>query len=243
MARNWAIAIGINHYDSLKDLDYAKGDAEAIQKWCKNPNEGNFNRVFLFTGDSPDIPATPTPISTKPTYEIEELQQGAFTYALLEALRFQGTDNCATVERLYDRLRYRVSQIVQQYKNTSQTPYAVVEPATKYHLILLPQQATLRDAETLKLDAFREQMQQNYQLAEQFWIRVLAISPADRDAINGIKYLARLDFDRDRVSEDSRELRSFGAGSRYKYATSNRESGFISGDKIIANNSITTEFS
>ena len=39
------------------------------------------------------------------SYEIEELQQGAFTHALLEALRIKGTNNCATVERLYNHLR------------------------------------------------------------------------------------------------------------------------------------------
>ncbi|GBF82269.1 twin-arginine translocation pathway signal [Aphanothece sacrum FPU1] len=301
MAKNWAIAIGVNHYDNLKNLHFAKRDAEAIDIWCKHPLEGNFDRVFLFTEDSPAIPVNP-PISTKPTYgslrrflraqfdtpllgagdnlwfffaghgkrdqdrdylmlsdsdpgdvagsalsvswiterlrrcgadnvvlfldacrsdgsrdgrgigleqpqgvitfygcdpkmvsyEIDELQQGAFTYALLEALRIKGTDNCATVERLYDRLRYRVPEIVTRYqKPLIQRPYAIAEPVTKYHLILLPQQATLKDAETLKLDAVREERRKNYALARQLWIRVLAISPADRDAIDAIEDLAR----------------------------------------------------
>ena len=56
------------------------------------------------------------------SYEIEPLQQGSFTYALLESLRLQGEGNCATVERLYQRLRYRVNEINQQYKKPRQTP-------------------------------------------------------------------------------------------------------------------------
>ena len=32
------------------------------------------------------------------SYEIDELQQGAFTYSLLQGLRIQGEGNCATVE-------------------------------------------------------------------------------------------------------------------------------------------------
>ncbi len=294
MAKNWAIVIGINKYDNLKALKYAKADAEAIKQWCKT--EGRFDEVFLFTEDSPDIEATPIAISTKPTYgklrrflraqfeqpllgtgdnlwfffaghgkrhqerdylmlsdsdpgdvmgsalsvtwiterlrrcgadnvvlfldacrsqgargegigleepkgvitfygcepkqesyELEELQQGAFTYALLEALRIKGTDNCATVERLYNHLRYRVPELVQYYQKPIQRPYAIAEPATKYHLVLITQQATLKDAETLKLDALREERKKNYQLAEQLWIRVLAISPADRDAIDALR--------------------------------------------------------
>ncbi|NER52721.1 MAG: hypothetical protein F6J92_40000, partial [Symploca sp. SIO1A3] len=69
-------------------------------------------------------------------YELEEIGQGSFTYALLESLRIQGESNCATVERLYQRLRYRVPEINNYYNKPVQTPYAIVEPASKYHLIL-----------------------------------------------------------------------------------------------------------
>src|SRR3712207_7873932 len=33
------------------------------------------------------------------SYEIAELQHGAFTFSLLEGLRLQGNSNCATIER------------------------------------------------------------------------------------------------------------------------------------------------
>lgn len=307
MAKNWAIAVGINQYDNLKSLKYAESDAEAMKAWCER--EGSFDRTFLFTADSPDIPATPSPISTQPTYgclrrflraqferplletgdnlwfffaghgkryqdkdyllladsdpgdvagsalsvawvterlrrcgadnvvlfldacreegsrgevgigldepqgvitfygcnpqqqsyEIEELQHGAFTYALLEALAIRGTDNCATVERLDQRLRYRVPQITAYYEKPRQSPYAIAEPAPKYHLILLTQQATVRDAEVLKLKAMREERQGNYDFAEQLWIRVLAVSPADPDAIEAIRHLDRIQTGREPI--------------------------------------------
>ncbi len=67
MAKNWAIAIGINHYDNLKSLKYAKGDAEAMKAWCENEGRFEPQGLFLFTEDSPPIPTNP-PIATQLTY-------------------------------------------------------------------------------------------------------------------------------------------------------------------------------
>ncbi|MGJ0607979.1 GUN4 domain-containing protein [Cylindrospermopsis raciborskii] len=64
MGQNWAISIGINHYDNLQPLKYAKRDAEAMEEWFRT---SGFNQVFLFTEDSPRIPTSP-PIVTRPTY-------------------------------------------------------------------------------------------------------------------------------------------------------------------------------
>lgn len=126
------------------------------------------------------------------SYEIEELQGGAFTHVLLESLRRQGEGNCATVERLYQQLRHYVPQITRQHKRVAQTPYGVIEPPTKIHLILLPQSATLADIATLKNDALNAEVQKDYKLAKQYWVRVLAASPADPNAIEGIERLSRL---------------------------------------------------
>ncbi|MGB5709566.1 MAG: SUMF1/EgtB/PvdO family nonheme iron enzyme, partial [Waterburya sp.] len=113
------------------------------------------------------------------SYEIPELKQGSFTYALLEALRIQGENNCATVERLYRRLQYRVEEINQEYDKPAQTPYAVIEPASKYHLILLPKQANLQDIALLREDAQDAELEGKLLKAKQLWIRVLAMSPTD----------------------------------------------------------------
>jgi uncharacterized caspase-like protein len=121
------------------------------------------------------------------SYEIEEIQQGAFTYALLESLRIEGEGNCATVERLYHRLRYRVAEINGYYNKPRQTPYAIAEPASKYHLILLPRQATHQDIATLRYDAVKAELEGDLELAKQLWIRVLAVSPADYEAVTALE--------------------------------------------------------
>ncbi|NJL85501.1 MAG: hypothetical protein HC886_05255 [Leptolyngbyaceae cyanobacterium SM1_1_3] len=71
------------------------------------------------------------------SYEIDDLQQGAFTHSLLEGLKIQGQGNCATVDRLDQYLHYRVPALNQQYGKPKQHPYVVAEPMQKRHLILL----------------------------------------------------------------------------------------------------------
>ncbi|TRU19088.1 MAG: peptidase C14 [Microcystis aeruginosa Ma_QC_B_20070730_S2] len=85
MAKNWVIAIGINEYDNLKPLKYAKKDAEAIKAWCEG--EGGFDRggIFLFTEDSPPIPASP-PIPTQLTHgRLKRFLQRQFETPLLNS--------------------------------------------------------------------------------------------------------------------------------------------------------------
>ncbi|MEH2303573.1 MAG: SUMF1/EgtB/PvdO family nonheme iron enzyme [Nostoc sp.] len=300
MAKNWAIAIGINQYDYLQPLNYAKRDGQLMREFLGN--EAGFERIFFFSDDSPDIAGK----STRPTrtnllrilrqlfdnpfmeagdnfwfffsghgiryadrdyimpcdgdpedientaiainfvterlrrcgadnvvlildacrnegkktgegigrqtaqearqqgvisifscipqeysYEIEALQQGAFTTALLEGLGIQG--KCATVERLDQYLKFRVPELVRQYKNTRQTPYVIAEPVNKSHLILVPRYATLADIATLKNDAYQAEVNGNLDLAEQLWIRVLAAaSGQDMDAVRGLQRIERL---------------------------------------------------
>ncbi|BBD59748.1 hypothetical protein NIES2109_25390 [Nostoc sp. HK-01] len=249
------VAVGINRYDYLQQLNYAKRDAELIQQFLRT--EAGFERIFFFTDDSPDIGGKSTrptranlrrvflelfnqpfmgagdnfwfffsgqgirhaerdylmPLDGNPadieetaipinfvterlrccgadnvvlildacrnqseksgegigrqtaeearqqgvisifscspqeySYEIEALQQGAFTTALLEGLGIQG--KCATVERLNQYLNLRVPEIVRQHKNARQTPYIIAEPVNKSHLILVPRYATLADVST-----------------------------------------------------------------------------------------------
>jgi formylglycine-generating enzyme required for sulfatase activity/uncharacterized caspase-like protein len=296
MAKNWAIAIGINEYINLQSLHYAKRDAESMQDFFK---EAGFDQVFLFTDvsekilgsiptqptygnlrrflrfqfeeplleagdnlwfffaghgireaerdylmpcdvDPGDVEHTAIPISfvterlrrsgadnvillldacrnegsrdglgigeerqpgvvtifscspKERSWEIEALRQGSFSHALLEALRIQGEGNCATVERLYHHLCRRVPEINRQYQKHRQTPYAIAEPATKYHLILLPKYATVNDRATLKMDAYKAEMEGNYELARQLWIRVnVAAAGSDLDVIAAFQRISQ----------------------------------------------------
>ena len=300
MGKNLAISIGINKYDFLQPLKYAKRDAELMQEFLRN--QGGFDKVFFFSEDSPDIKGKSTrpsfinlkrvlrtmfdkpfmrdgdnfwfffsghgrrhngydylmpcdgdpediehtaiPInfvterlrrcgadnvilildacrdqgsksgegignqaaevarqkgvitffSCSPnelSYEIEDLQQGIFTKALLDGLGVQG--KCATVERLNDYLSSRVPELIRQHKSEKvrQTPYVIAEPIAKSHLIICPQYATSYDVAQMKVDAYCAQhVNKDLDIAEQWWIRVLAASPGDMDAINGIKEIA-----------------------------------------------------
>ena len=44
MAKNWAIAIGINQYDYLQPLNYAKRDALLMQEFLSK--EAGFERIY-----------------------------------------------------------------------------------------------------------------------------------------------------------------------------------------------------
>ncbi|QIR40446.1 SUMF1/EgtB/PvdO family nonheme iron enzyme [Tolypothrix sp. PCC 7910] len=298
MAKNWALAIGINQYNNLQHLNYAKLDAEAMRDWFGK--EARFDQVFLFTEDSPAIPTNP-PIPTQPTYgnlrrflranfekpllepgdnlwfffaghgcreadrdylmlidsdpgdvehtaipvdyviqrlrrsgadnvvlfldacrddgsrrgvgigeehqgvvtfyscspsqksyEIEQLQHGSFTQALLEGLRIAGEGNCATVERLDRYLQARVPAINQIHRKTQQYPYVAAEPATKLHLILLPDYATLNDINQLKLDAYQAEVIGDWELARQLWLRVnVAARGSDMQVIEAFIRIAQ----------------------------------------------------
>ncbi|WP_414621787.1 SUMF1/EgtB/PvdO family nonheme iron enzyme [Calothrix sp. CCY 0018] len=295
MGQNWAITIGINNYDNLSPLKYARRDAEVMQHWFE---QAGFDEVFLFTENSPKIPANP-PIATQPTHarflrflnvqfentllqpednlwfffaghgtrfkdqdylmfldsdpqavdrtailvdyvvqrlrrcgagnvvllldacrdegsrgglgigeehkgvitfysctanqkswEIDELQHGAFTHTLLEGLRLSGESNCATVERLDQYLRYNVPKINSRYGKEPQNPYLEADPPNKIHWILLEQAATLKDVEPLRYQASSAENKGDLELAKQLWVRVLAASRADWDAIEAIGRIA-----------------------------------------------------
>lgn len=115
---------------------------------------------------------------TQKSWELDELQQGAFTYALLEALQLPGPQSCATVERLSAYLKQRVPALCQQYgipENKIPTPRISADPIEKQHFILIPQYARQVDLDLLKLDAFRLR-RNNPILAEQICIRLNALA-------------------------------------------------------------------
>ena len=125
------------------------------------------------------------------SYEIEEIQQGAFTHVLLNGLQIQGEGNCATVERLYNYLCHQVPQLTQKHKNYIQTPYAAIEPATKLHYILLPKFANHSDINKLAADAAIAEAEEYFALAFQLWLRVnVAASGTDMRAIRAFQRLA-----------------------------------------------------
>ena len=125
------------------------------------------------------------------SYELDDLQQGAFTKALLEGLGVQG--QCATVERLNHYLSGRVPELIRLYKKAIRCDKHLMllrNLRPNLTMILCPKYATLADVATIKNYAFSAQLDQDFDLAEQLWIRVLAASPGDMDAIKALKRIA-----------------------------------------------------
>lgn len=111
------------------------------------------------------------------SYELPDLQQGAFTHAFLEGLRQH------TILRQLDHyLRDRVYALTQT-KQPAQIPLIVLEPGWKYDRPLFPGCATRTDIETLKSRAIHAWIvEKNLDLAKQLWEQIndLATDPQDR---------------------------------------------------------------
>jgi formylglycine-generating enzyme required for sulfatase activity len=119
------------------------------------------------------------------SWELKDLQQGVFTYALLEGLGSKGRK--ATVERLNEHLKYRVKELAKS--QGKQTPSIMADPIEKSHLILMPKYATKSDISMLKNYCYQAQVDENFELAESLWIRVLETG-VDRDAIKALQKIA-----------------------------------------------------
>jgi formylglycine-generating enzyme required for sulfatase activity len=153
-------------------------------------SQGKRGSVGVGTEDQPGMVTIYSCSPRESSYEIEDLQHGAFTHALLEGFRLQGASGCATVERLDQYLRHQVPLLSQRYSKPIQTPYTAVEPLSKNCLILLPQHATLQDVQALKNEAYKAELENNYTFAQQLWVRCLAASTTDQDAIAAIARIA-----------------------------------------------------
>ena len=127
------------------------------------------------------------------SYEIDSLQQGAFTTALLEGLGDQG--RCATVERLNQYLEARVPEIVLQHYDgrAQQSPYMAVAPLSRSHLILMPQYAGSDEILVLKDDALQAESVENMELSKQLWTQVSTMAKSGQHRDDAVKSLVRIE--------------------------------------------------
>ncbi|NJN91111.1 MAG: hypothetical protein HC878_12565 [Leptolyngbyaceae cyanobacterium SL_5_14] len=125
---------------------------------------------------------------TQKSWEVEELQQGVFTYALLESMQLTGERSCATVERLGNYLKQRVPELCQRYgKAPAQVPRISVDPIEKQHFILIPQCARQADIDLMKYEGYRLMAEDKLQLAEQMFLRVnVAARGLDPQALDAL---------------------------------------------------------
>jgi GUN4-like/Caspase domain len=126
------------------------------------------------------------------SYEVKELGQGAFTYALLEGLR-----KTTIVKDLERHLAERVPELHRIYpsdKRRKQVPLVIPEPGWKYHEPILSSHATEADIARLKEMAIDAECDGDFPVALRLWeqINLLATKPDDRSrALNKTTDLVR----------------------------------------------------
>jgi uncharacterized caspase-like protein len=103
------------------------------------------------------------------SYEIKDLEQGAFTHVLLEGLK-QNTTPRALEQYLTDRL----PALNGQYGKPIQKPMVIPEPGFKYDRPLLLSCATPSDIQQLALAAMDAELEeQDYEKAKALWWQVI----------------------------------------------------------------------
>ncbi len=112
------------------------------------------------------------------SYELADLEQGAFTYTLLQGLR-----ESTTPRVLEQYLTQRLPDLNRQYGKPVQVPLVVPEPGWKYDCPLLLSAATPFDLSLLAVQARDAELDEDYDLAESQWwqvIEAMQSTPSDR---------------------------------------------------------------
>ena len=193
--------------DACREGDGARGGKGVGKQTEKEAREKGIITIFS---------CSPNELS----WELEELEQGVFTYALLEGLGSKGKR--ATVEKLNEYLRHRVQELSQK-KGKRQTPRIIADPIEKSHLILMPEYATKNDVSILKNDAYRAQINGDLKLAKQLWVRVLEVG-LDIEAVEALEKIA--------IAVDRQTLQSFPSPQSYDLDDSVKELNFTQLPKI-----------
>lgn len=107
------------------------------------------------------------------SYELEALQQGAFTYALIEGLAQHTLPH-----QLETYLRQRIPDLHSQHQRDRviQTPRIRIEPATKAFHPLLPDAVTPTDIAVLVDQARDAELDEDFETAKQLWWQIIEFS-------------------------------------------------------------------
>jgi len=135
------------------------------------------------------------------SYELRDKNQGAFTWALLEALRGECCPMQSNAKELSRFLQNRMPQLVQQFGQ--QTPWLIAEPYEKGTQILLPPEIAPASSPppTPNLDKLKAEaltatyINKDFDQAEKLWeqIILLATNPEDRkQALDQIRKIGKL---------------------------------------------------
>jgi uncharacterized caspase-like protein len=125
------------------------------------------------------------------SYEVKELGQGAFTYALLEGLR-----KTTIVKDLEQHLALRVPELHRTYaseKRRKQVPLVIPEPGWKYHEPILSSHATEADVARLKERAIKAELEEELEKAKQLWLQIIEFSEEKAQRSEAVSVLARIE--------------------------------------------------
>ena len=138
------------------------------------------------------------------SYEIKELQQGAFTYVLLEALQ-SGKSKCLTIGKLERYLIEQVPSLNHRYGKPIQRPLARVQPTGKRNLILFGTPLAA-EIDELKLAAYKAETEGHPELAKKFWIQVnIAAQGRDATALSALVNRVLTDREKELLRLDQSE--------------------------------------
>ena len=116
-------------------------------------------------------------------YEIDNLQQGTFTYALQEALKT--TQGNLSIERLGAFLRDRVTQLNEQYNRSTQTPQSFIFPQKLQEWIPFPSNLQVFYYRTPTINRRGEILKQDTKLAQYYTENLTNNIPLEMVAIPG----------------------------------------------------------
>lgn len=118
------------------------------------------------------------------SWEIGEIQQGVFTYALLE--NFQNQINQGrgqTLKQVEYALRREVAKLNQKYGKLPQTPHVQCDSTGDAEKILLPQFAADVNIDRLEKLAYKAEADGNFGDAISFWNQILGFGPSRRKSL------------------------------------------------------------
>jgi uncharacterized caspase-like protein len=125
------------------------------------------------------------------SYEVKELGQGAFTYALLEGLR-----KTTIVKDLEQYLALRVPELHRTYASErlrKQVPLVIPEPGWKYHEPILSSHATEADVARLKEMAIAAELEEEFENAKRLLLQIVKFSKEESQRSEAVGALDRIE--------------------------------------------------
>ncbi|NES01727.1 MAG: SUMF1/EgtB/PvdO family nonheme iron enzyme [Okeania sp. SIO2F4] len=136
------------------DMDRLSGDASSTSSYLLPIK--NYQGLIVFYACEPNTAA----------YEIEQLQQGSFSYALYEALL--STQGNLSINQLEKFLIDRVPELNQQNNQQTQTPQTFISPSNLAEWVPFPSDLQVFQHTTPTVNRQGETIRQNTKLAQYF---------------------------------------------------------------------------